>query len=450
MQIVIETESILKGKGFYVTKGKQFQKTTLETIQWFIFLLASSVALPIVIGAMYEMSFMEISGLMQRTFFVVGIACFIQGLIGHRMPIVDGPAGIWISIFAIYAITTVEDGGSLGETLRVLETAMILTGLFLVLIGVFRLSQKSIKLFTPLVTGSFLFLLTLQLSGTFLQGMFGVEAGSTAKLGNVLISSFVFLFILGFSIFWKGPLKNYAVIIGIGIGWLLDYFVYGIEKVNIAEQAVKFPEIFAWGMPKWDAGTIPIAIFTAIILLSNLVASLGAANYVIKGKPSFPYSQMNRGSFTLGLNQGISAMFSTISVVTLASTSGFIELTGQKKRRPFMLASLLLAIIALFPPIVSVISMIPASIANAALLATFVQLMGIGLRNVASEPFDQRKLTILGVSYLIGVGLMFMPQGAFSALPSIVQNVVSNGLLVATILIIILEQLWKERKIEKV
>src|SRR5690606_1303159 len=151
-----------KGKGFYVTKGKQFQKTTLETIQWFIFLLASSVALPIVIGAMYEMSFMEISGLMQRTFFVVGIACFIQGLIGHRMPIVDGPAGIWISIFAIYAITTVEDGGSLGETLRVLETAMILTGLFLVLIGVFRLSQKIIKLFTPLVTGSFLFLLTLQ------------------------------------------------------------------------------------------------------------------------------------------------------------------------------------------------------------------------------------------------------------------------------------------------
>ncbi len=49
--------------------NQSFSSSTLETIQWFVFLLASSVALPIVIGAIYQLDFVEVSGLMQRTFF---------------------------------------------------------------------------------------------------------------------------------------------------------------------------------------------------------------------------------------------------------------------------------------------------------------------------------------------------------------------------------------------
>jgi xanthine/uracil permease len=433
-----------------LNQSQSIQKTTLETLQWFIFLLASTIALPIVIGSLYDMSVHEISGLMQRTFFVVGIACFLQGLVGHKLPIVDGPAGIWISIFTVYAVTTVQHGGNLKETLRILETGMLLTGLFLIIIGVLRLSQRIVIYFTPLVTGSFLFMLTLQLSGTFLRGMLGLNGQSNvANLSATLIAFFVFFFILGFSTFWKGPLKNYAVLIGIGAGWLFDWAIHGIKLSNEAMPSIQIPEVFAWGLPKWDLGVIPIAFLTAVILLSNLVASLGAGSFAIKGDSTFEYSQMNKGSLTLGINQGLSAVFSSVGVVTLASSSGFIQLTGQKRRRPFLYASLLLAIIALFPPVVAFISLIPAPVANAALLATFVQLMGIGLRNIASQKLTQRRLTILGVSFLIGVGLMFMPQEAFQQVPSIVQNLISNGLLVGTILIIVLEQLWKESEEEK-
>ncbi|MRG87928.1 uracil permease [Salinibacillus xinjiangensis] len=424
---------------------QSFQRISLETLQWFIFLLASSVAIPIVIGSVYELSFIEISGLMQRTFFVVGLACFLQGLMGHRLPIADGPAGIWISTFTIYAITALQHGSSLRETLQVLETAMLLTGLFLVIFGVFRLSQKLITIFTPLVTGAFLFMLTIQLSGTFLEGMLGMSGDeNVAQLDAAFIAFFVFFFVLGFSTFWRGPLKNYAVLIGIGIGWILDWIIRGRETVEQSMPLVQFPEIFAWGLPKWDIGTLPIAFFIAIILLSNIVASLGAAGYVLKGEPSFRPQQMNKGSYTLGINHGLSALFSSVAVVTLASSSGFMELTGQRRKSPFMFASLLLVFVSLFPPIVSFVSMIPSPVANAALLATFVQLMGIGLGNITSQTLDQRKMTILGITFLLGIGLMFMPSETFQGMPSIIQNVVGNGLLMGTILIILLEQLWKE------
>ncbi|QHS23855.1 uracil permease [Virgibacillus sp. MSP4-1] len=425
---------------------KNIQNSTLETLQWFIFLLASSIALPIVIGSVYDMSLYEVSGLMQRTFFVVGIACFLQGLIGHRLPIVDGPAGIWISTFTVYAATAVESGRSLGETLQVLQTAMILTGLFLVIFGLFHLSQKMLSIFTPLVTGSFLFMLTIQLSGTFLQGMMGIgEKGSTAQLDATLISFFVFFFVLLFSILGKGPLKNYAILIGIGLGWAIYAIVHGQTSANSSLPVIQIPEVFAWGLPVWDISMIPIAFITAIILLSNIVASLGAANQTMKGKSSFTPEEMNKGSYTLGINQGLSALFSSVAVVTLASSSGFMELTGQRRKRPFMYASILLMLIAFFPPIVAFLSKIPSPVANAALLATFVQLMGIGLWNIVSERLDQRKLTILGITFLTGIGLMFIPASAFVGLPGFAQNLVSNGLLMGTVMIILLEQFWKDK-----
>nr|WP_139209318.1 purine/pyrimidine permease [Paenibacillus sp. OK003] len=40
---------------------------------------------------------------MQSTLITLGIAGFYQGFIGHKFPIHEGPAGLWWSIFTIYA-----------------------------------------------------------------------------------------------------------------------------------------------------------------------------------------------------------------------------------------------------------------------------------------------------------------------------------------------------------
>lgn len=106
-------------------------------------------AIPIVIGPLFDMSSIEVMQLMQRTFFIMGVACFLQGWIGHKMPIVDGPAGIWVSTFAVFAGTISTATGSAENSLRLLEMAMILTGIFLMLFGLFKISGKIISIFIP-------------------------------------------------------------------------------------------------------------------------------------------------------------------------------------------------------------------------------------------------------------------------------------------------------------
>ncbi|UOQ44707.1 purine/pyrimidine permease [Halobacillus salinarum] len=422
--------------------------TSLEIIQWFVFLLASSVALPIVIGSIFDLSFHEISGLMQRTFFVVGLTSFLQAIFGHRLPIMEGPAGLWVSIFSVMAITGAQAGHNGMASLQTLEAAMIWTGVFLALFGILRLAHRVLFVFTPLVTGAFLFLLTVQLSGTFLKGMLGLQQqASQIDGGKALVAFTTFFLVLGLSIFGRGWMKSYAVLLGVGIGWVLDtIFLSPSQDSQPVTQIFSMPEWFAWGAPSFDWNVIPLAFVTAVILLSNIVASVVAVSQSVEGKPAYSNSQLDRGSLFLGVTHFTSSAFSSIANVPLASSSGFIELTGQKRKEPFLYATLLLILVSFFPPIVAFISSIPSSVANAALLATFVQLMGLGVSNIASEELDHRKLTILSISFLLGIGLMFLPPEVFQGMPSILQNLFSNGLLAGTILVIVLDQLWKEQE----
>ncbi|PWU70196.1 purine/pyrimidine permease [Gracilibacillus dipsosauri] len=425
--------------------NQSFASSTLETIQWFVFLLASSVALPIVIGAIYQLDFVEVSGLMQRTFFTVGVASFLQGWLGHKLPIMEGPAGIWISIFSVMAVTGVQQGTSLTESLQILETTMIMTGIFLFLFGILKISQWILPIFTPLVTGTFFFLLTVQLSGTFLEGMLGLQGNSEKiQLNAAMLAFITFFVVLGLSIFAKGWLSSYAVLIGIVIGWILYALMIGAESSIGEMKLFAMPEWFAFGMPIFDYSVIPIAFVTAIILISNVVASIVAVNQILGMKKQHYKDEVNRGTTLSGMNHGIAGIFSAIANVPLATSAGFISLTGQKNKRPFLYASILLIIIAFFPPIVTVISSIPSPIANAALMASFVQLVGLAINNVTLEKLDKRKITILGIAYLFGMGTMFLPTEVFAGLPSYVQNLFSNGLLIGTGLVILLEQLWRE------
>ncbi|WP_260284624.1 purine/pyrimidine permease [Peribacillus aracenensis] len=422
-------------------------KSTLSTFQWFIFLLANSIALPIVIGGIFHMSIGEISELMQRTFLVVGISSFMQGCFGHRYPIADGPAGSWVSVFVILADVAIQQGQNTNETLQILEGGLIVAGLLLFILGITGFVNQLLFLFTPLVTGSFLLILALQLSGVFLEGMIAFQGEhSRPDYGASAISFGVFLLIITLSVKGKGWIKSYAVLIGILLGWSL-YFLLG-KTSNLLSQSdsfIKLPEIFAWGVPQLNGGIILTSILFMFLLVSNTIASITAVKQVVPESRKDEKQTLNRGIWAGGISHFIASIFSTIGIVPLPVSAGFIQLTGQKQIQPFLIACLALSGIAFIPAIVNFFSLLPVPIASAALMASFVQMIGIAIQSIQREELDQRRLTILGITLLMGIGIMFLPAGIFQGLPSILQYVCSNGLLVGTMIVILLEQLWKTK-----
>ncbi|MGG0232987.1 purine/pyrimidine permease [Bacillus tropicus] len=422
------------------------QNHIMGTLQWFIFLLANSIALPIVVGGLFHLTTEEIFYLMQRTFFVVGISSFLQGWLGHRLPIADGPAGSWVGVFTVLAYATAGQD-QLHSTLQILELGMIISGVILIGLGVTGFIGRILFLFTPLVTGTFLLLLCLQLSGVFLKGMLGITATASQIDGFTAIIAFsIFLFVVILSNFGKGFVKSYAVLIGLISGWIL-FLMAG--KVTIPSQVTHFvqlPQIFAWGLPKWNTGMAVSSFVMVCILVSNTVAAIIAINQATIQKATIEQKQLKDGTWVGGISHIISSVFSTVGVVPLPATAGFIRLTKQKYIRSFLLACMLLVVMSMFPSIIRYLASLPSAVASAVLMASFVQLIGIGLNNIKQVELNERNVTILGIAVLFGSGVMFLPSGALQSFPSVMQYIFGNGLFVGTVVSILLEQIWRTEK----
>lgn len=422
------------------------QNHIMGTLQWFIFLLANSIALPIVVGGLFHLTTEEVFYLMQRTFFVVGISSFLQGWLGHKLPIADGPAGSWVGVFTVLAYATVGQD-QLHSTLQILELGMMVAGVVLIGLGVTGVIGRILFLFTPLVTGTFLLLLCLQLSGVFLKGMLGITATVSQIDGfTALIAFCIFLFVVILSNFGKGFVKSYAVLIGLISGWII-FLIAG--KVTIPSQVTHFvqlPHIFAWGIPKWNTGMAVSSFVMVCILVSNTVAAIIAINQATIHKATIEQKQLKDGTWVGGISHIISSVFSTVGVVPLPATAGFIRLTKQKYIRSFLMACVLLVVMSLFPSIIRYLASLPSAVASAVLMASFVQLIGIGLNNIKQVELNERNVTILGVAVLFGCGVMFLPSGALQSLPSVMQYIFGNGLFVGTVVSILLEQIWRIRK----
>ncbi|MEW8984673.1 MAG: purine/pyrimidine permease [Bacillus anthracis] len=430
-------------KGMKNLGNQHNQNHIMGTLQWFIFLLANSIALPIVVGGLFHLTTEEIFYLMQRTFFVVGISSFLQGWLGHRLPIADGPAGSWVGVFTVLAYATAGQD-QLHSTLQILELGMIISGVILIGLGVTGFIGRILFLFTPLVTGTFLLLLCLQLSGVFLKGMLGITATASQIDGFTAIIAFsIFLFVIILSNFGKGFVKSYAVLIGLISGWIL-FLIAG--KVTIPSQVnhfVQLPQIFAWGLPKWNTGMAVSSFVMVCILVSNTVAAIIAINQATIQKATIEQKQLKDGTWVGGISHIISSIFSTVGVVPLPATAGFIRLTKQKYIRSFLLACMLLVVMSLFPSIIRYLASLPSAVASAVLMASFVQLIGIGLNNIKQVELNERNVTILGVAVLFGSGVMFLPSEALQSLPSVMQYIFGNGLFVGTVVSILLEQIWR-------
>ena len=178
------------------------------------------------------------------------------------------------------------------------------------------------------------------------------------------------------------------------------------------------------------------------ILVSNTVVAIIAINQATIQKGTIEQKQLKDGTWVGGISHIISSVFSTVGVVPLPATAGFIRLTKQKYIRSFLLACMLLVVMSMFPSIIRYLASLPSAVASAVLMA-FVQLIGIGFNNIKQVELNERNVTILGVAVLFGAGVMFLPSGALQSLPSVMQYIFGNGLFVGTVVSILLEQIWR-------
>jgi xanthine/uracil permease len=411
----------------------------LTSVQWFVFLVANTVGIPILIGEVYHFSPAEITSLMQRSFFLVGVTGFLQGWIGHRLPIIEVPAGIWMGIFFILG-SSLASADAISGTLQSLQGQMLLTGIFLLLMGASGLVRFVHRLFPPLVTGTYLFLLFFQLCGVYVTGIVGDKLNGL----KMALSIAVMLFVVWITLKGKTWMKNYALLIGMGIGWVL-FAIFGLASIPKASGPIfKIPTLMAWGMPNIGATEAITAVCVGLVLLSNSIATIQAMENALgiesKGK------RLQRSSVISGISTLFSGFFSTVGGVPISHSAGFVKMTGQANLPPFLWGHLMLIVLSFFPGLFSFVSAIPAPVTYAVMLASVLQIAGISFSLITQEEMNQRRMTIFGLALVVGIGISFLPKAVFATAPVLVRSILGNGLLSGTIVMLLLHTLWNPKK----
>lgn len=415
------------------------RSTALYSVQWLVFTLANSAVIPLVLGTALGLDQAGIAGLAQRLLFFSAMASLLQVLFGHRLPIMEGPSGMWWGVFMTLSFLAPGMGKPLALLRTDLEAGLIVTGLVLVLVGASGLMSIILKLFTPAVTGSVLVLLGLQLSGTFVRGMLGLGSpGDKINLSSVAVSVVVVLVVFWVTLKGRGFLRSVAVLVGILVGWLISVPL-GLAGGGgwAVSEIISVPGIFAWGAPTLDPGIIFTCVLIGMLVLSNLVASILAMEKTIGRE--FPGRVYSRGVVFTGLADIMAGVGSVVGFVPYSAGAGMVSLTGVASRLPFIVFTLAMMLLGLAPPVGVFLSSIPAPVGYSVLLASFAQMFGFGIKDYLRLKLDTRDLFVVGVSILFGTGVMFLPAEAYSGIPVVARHILGNGFVAGMILVILLE-----------
>ena len=424
-------------------------KTLLSAIQWMAFIIAGSIVAPIAIADLFQLNDIETTGLVQRTMFVLGISSLLQALFGHRMPINEGPAGLWWGVFTIYAGLSTTLFSSSMETLQALEGAMIISGIVFFLLSLSKLIDRLAVLFTPVVSGIYLLLLVIQLSGSFLNGMAGLGGGQSEVSLPIAFFSFTLVgitfYLTRHHIKW---VSQYAILISLCAGWaLFEIFDLGKAYERYTGATIALPEVFAFGRPVFDSGLIVTSIFITFLLITNMLASIRVTGQVLKDMGADIKDFRYRASgFTAGINQLLGGVFSAIGSVPISGAAGFISTTGITRILPFIISSLLIVLASMLPHVMSVFAALPAPVGYSVTFVIFVNMTGIAFSEFDRENDKKRIRVVIGTSLLAGVGAMFIPGEAFRNIPPVLVSILNNGLILGTLIAVAVDQFTLHQK----
>ncbi|MBH0170344.1 MAG: purine/pyrimidine permease [Bacillota bacterium] len=422
-------------------------KLTFSSLQWMVFILAGSLVAPIAIGDAFGMTQAETAELLQRSFLIIGASAILQALFGHKLPINEGPAGLWWGVFTVYAGIVASGALTVADGLQQLTAGMLISGILFLLLGMFRIISSVRALFTPLVTGTYLILLVSQLSGSFIKGMLGIgylQEGADTKVALTSLFILVLSIVLGKSrVKW---LRSYSILISLLLGWGLFKLLNLTKETMHSNTTFAFPELFAWGMPELSSGTIITSLFVGMLLLTNMVASINVVEkaYETENKDYEPINY-NRSSIMMGINTWIAGLFSAVASVPISGAAGFILTTKMFSKLAFIMGNALIILISFFPPLTFFFAGIPAPVGYATIFLPFSSMIGLAFKEYKNELKSENNLFIISTSLMVGIGSLFIPAAALKDWPNIIVTLLSNGLIMGMLTCMILEQFYKRR-----
>ena len=379
--------------------------------------------------------------LVQVSLVLTGAATLLQlfpvfGRLGSGLPVIMG--------ISFAYLPTLEAIGAQFNFATILG-AEIVGGLVAVVFGLFVRQIR--PLFPPIVTGTVIFTIGLSLYPTavgYMAGGSGSDGfGSPRSWAVALITFAVVLFLQHFT---KGVLKLGAILFGMIVGYL----------VALPLGLVSFESVSAAG---WAAAPLPLrfaiafdpsaCVSLAIVYVVNAVQTIGdLSSTTAGGMDRMPTDrELSGGIIGQGLMSVVGALFGGLPTASYSQNVGIVTVNRVINRAVFTFAALVLLAAGFVPKFGALLTTIPQPVIGGATLSVFATIAMTGIRMITSEALTTRKVTVVGLSVALGVGICQVP-GCLGGFPAWVSTVFASTPVVAAALMAILLNLVLPREEE--
>jgi xanthine permease XanP len=388
--------------------------------------------------------------LISMSLMVSGVATFIQARrpfgIGTGLICVQGTSFAFLSSVLAAGFVAKGKGGGPEEILALIFGVCFLGAFVEIFLSQFLHKLKSV--ITPLVTGIVITIIGISLikvGMTDLAG--GFKAPDFGSPGNLALGGLVLVSIIALNRSSNSWIRLSSIVLGLAIGFIVAALMGKISFNNLANlPLISIPVPFKYGFDfDWTA-FLPISLIyliTAIESTGDITANSIVSQQPIKGDV---YLQRVKGGVLAdGLNSMLAALFNSMPNTTFSQNNGVIQMTGVASRHIGYYIGAVLFILGLFPIIGGVLQNIPKPVLGGATLVMFGTVAAAGVKILATEHLDRRKMLIMAVSFGMGLGVIMVPD-VLSQMPKLVQAIFSSAITTGGLAAIIMSTLLPEDK----
>jgi xanthine permease XanP len=409
-----------------------------------IFLMSSTLVLPVVLVKEIGGSFTDVRSVVGSTMIACGIGTIVQAMksriigSGYLCPNLCGPNFFAVSMQSAWL------GG-----LPLMRGMTIAAGVVEALFA--RVVDRLRFLFPPEITGLVVLMVAVSLVPLGTSKFLGINfAGEPIRGTNLLVAGLTLFAMVGVNIWGKGRLKLYSVLIGMCCGYLLS-IVAGLTTKDQFQEVAAAPWV---ALPFIEEGmnlSFQWSLFPTFAIVSITGALKSFGNLIMcemVNDDQWKEPDMRRignGLMADSISVAVSGVLGGMASDTSASNVALGKASGATSRWIGFAAGGLFILLGFSPTLGALLSIMPMPVMGAILIFVTSFMILSGLQIIISEKPDTKKTFVLGVSIIFGLSLEILPD-LYSGVSPWLRPLFESSLTLTTVLAVVLNQLLGIRK----
>ncbi len=311
-------------------------------------------------------------------------------------------------------------------------------------LGASYLFPRLRSILPPTVAGVVICVAGLSLIAPALTHTAGLSQSGTLNPHDALIGITSLLVIMALSIWGSKRVKLFALLAGLATGVILAAALgqlHGLETLAAA-PVFGLPHV---PMPvfKVDPGLLLAIGILAVMTQLDTFGSVVLMQKMNDSDWRRPNMQMVGGGIRANaLANLLASWLGAYPSATSSANIALCHISRSTSRYIGLASAAVLMLFAFLPQVSLALTLIPTAVIGAVEIYAAAYLVVSGIELIASRAMDSRGIFMVGLSFVAGIGIMFLP-GIAQIAPESVQFLVKNGIIVAGLTAIALNLIFR-------